>query len=368
MFSSPYSQLLNELTLPSPVQKITSSWFLNGENIDVFCKRDDLIHKTISGNKWRKLMPLAAQLDEQLAAESQSNNGDSAAQAHILSFGGGYSNHLHALAYLCHRLNVKLTAVVRGDYSHSPTPMLNDLHRWGANCHFVTKIDYKKRTEPEYISELKAAFNANIVVPEGGSNADCLEGVASLIDEYRRQIPAISHVVLPVASGGTLAGIVRGIGSGIRPGICASKIAQHEAYGVNKTLGDSNTQVIGIAALKSNKGQADSSSNDTIGYLESSIINLLNAGNNSNHIARVSWHIEHDFHHGGYAKSSPALRQFMTKFTEETAIEVETVYSGKCFYALHQMIKLGYFAANSQVLAIHTGGMQGARPNKRVFD
>jgi 1-aminocyclopropane-1-carboxylate deaminase len=346
LFSSPYSQLQAELTLPSPVKKITSSWFLSGENIDVFCKRDDLIHKTISGNKWRKLMPLAAQLNEQLAAEPKSKNSDSTVQAHILSFGGGYSNHLHALAYMCHRLNVKLTAVIRGDYSHSPTPMLNDLHRWGASCHFVTKIDYKKRTEPEYVSELKATFNANIVVPEGGSNADCLAGVAGLVDEYRQQTPAISHVVLPVASGGTLAGIVSGI-------------AQQELLSANKALGHTNTQVIGIAALKSSIGQAGA--NDTIGYLESSVINLLNASKNNNHLTNVSWHIEHGFHHGGYAKSSSALRQFMTKFTEETAIEVETVYSGKCFYALHQMIKQGCFAANSRVLAIHTGGMQGAR-------
>ena len=56
----------------------------NSKGIQVFVKRDDLIHPIISGNKWRKLKNYI---------QTFSLNEHSG----ILSFGGAYSNHLFAL-------------------------------------------------------------------------------------------------------------------------------------------------------------------------------------------------------------------------------------------------------------------------------
>ena len=42
------------LPLKVPLQKVTDS-LLEEKGLDVFIKREDLIHKRISGNKWRKL-------------------------------------------------------------------------------------------------------------------------------------------------------------------------------------------------------------------------------------------------------------------------------------------------------------------------
>jgi 1-aminocyclopropane-1-carboxylate deaminase/D-cysteine desulfhydrase-like pyridoxal-dependent ACC family enzyme len=48
-------KLLEILQIPSPLQKVEySDWNKNG--IEVYFKRDDLIHPSISGNKWRKLI------------------------------------------------------------------------------------------------------------------------------------------------------------------------------------------------------------------------------------------------------------------------------------------------------------------------
>jgi 1-aminocyclopropane-1-carboxylate deaminase len=47
-------KLLEILQIPSPLQKVEyADWNKNG--IEVYFKRDDLIHPSISGNKWRKL-------------------------------------------------------------------------------------------------------------------------------------------------------------------------------------------------------------------------------------------------------------------------------------------------------------------------
>ena len=40
--------------LPSPLQKIENEWTKKFD-IQLYIKRDDLIHAAVSGNKWRKL-------------------------------------------------------------------------------------------------------------------------------------------------------------------------------------------------------------------------------------------------------------------------------------------------------------------------
>ena len=42
------------LNIPSSTTKIRSN-FLDKKSVNIFIKRDDLIHEVISGNKWRKL-------------------------------------------------------------------------------------------------------------------------------------------------------------------------------------------------------------------------------------------------------------------------------------------------------------------------
>lgn len=67
---------------------------MEGKNIHVFVKRDDLIHPIITGNKWRKL--------KEYIHFAQNNEPNS-----IISFGGAYSNHLYALAFVGFHFNLK---------------------------------------------------------------------------------------------------------------------------------------------------------------------------------------------------------------------------------------------------------------------
>ncbi|WJG08684.1 pyridoxal-phosphate dependent enzyme [Aliiglaciecola sp. LCG003] len=296
------------ISLPSAEVAISPAWH-NEQHVRLWVKRDDLIHPIISGNKWRKLGLALQQIMQQKPCQ-------------IISFGGGYSNHLHALAYCCQQLQLPLRCIVRGDYSKNMTPMLTDIQQWGAKIEFVDKLTYSKRNDEDYLNRIKQQFDNPVIIPEGGSQQQALHGSAEIINELQQ---SYDYIVTPVASGGTMAGLVHGI----------DLIAQV------------SSKILGIAVLK---GQD---------YLEHLVKDLLPEAQNRSLSAQ--WQILHDYHCGGYAKKTPELISFCEDFYQDTHIKVEPVYSGKLFFALKQMIEQGYFPANSKILAIHTGGMQGNR-------
>lgn len=263
-------------------------------------KRDDQLHPIISGNKWRKL--------KYALTEIMTSN-----CRHIVSFGGGHSNHLHALAYCCHKLNIRFTAIVRGDYSNHLTPTLVDLKAWQSELVFVDKQTYQQRTSADYLQRLKITYPNAVIIPEGGSQTQALAGIGEILAEQPQKY---DYVLAPVASGATLAGLI----------MAAPK----------------TTRVIGIAVLK---GQD---------YLEGLVGELLPK-------AYDNWQILHQFHCGGYAKSNQELVTFCQHFSHRYQVPIEPVYSGKLFYAFKQLLAENYFHAHSKILLIHTGGLQGAR-------
>ena len=72
-----------------------------------------------------------------------------------------------------------------------------------------------------------------------------------------------------------------------------------------------------------------------------------------------NWHIESDFHFGGYAKINDELIQFMSKFQSQYGFALDAVYTGKMFYGLFEKIKSKTFKPGSTIIAIHSGGLQG---------
>jgi 1-aminocyclopropane-1-carboxylate deaminase len=90
-----------DLEIFSPVHQITNKLF-DEKELQVFIKRDDLIHPIISGNKWRKL--------KYILKQAQSKN-----KIHLVTFGGAYSNHLLATAAAAAKFGFKATGIVRGE-------------------------------------------------------------------------------------------------------------------------------------------------------------------------------------------------------------------------------------------------------------
>ena len=302
------NNLLSQLSIAtSSAESIIQPDWGAKHGITLAVKRDDLLHPVISGNKWRKLKYA---LMPAIAAKTK----------HIISFGGGFSNHVHALGYCCHQLNIQFTAIIRGDYSHNPSPMLQDLICWKTNIQYVDRQTYQQRTNFDYLQTMQQQYPNALIIPEGGSQLPALKGVAEIIDELQNQY---DYVLAPVASGGTLAGLIQG----------ATQDVKHHSC-----------QILGIGVLK---GES---------YIEQLVTDLLAKDKYTK-----SWHINHHYHFGGYAKSNNELRQFCQNFYQQTKIEIEPVYSGKLFFALRDLIAKGYFPQKSRILALHTGGLQGAR-------
>ena len=73
----------------------------------------------------------------------------------------------------------------------------------------------------------------------------------------------------------------------------------------------------------------------------------------------ANWHIELDYHFGGYAKTTPRLFRFIKQFKKDYGITLDAVYTGKMFYGLFDQIRRGIFEKGTRIIAVHSGGVQG---------
>ncbi|QTL96078.1 1-aminocyclopropane-1-carboxylate deaminase/D-cysteine desulfhydrase [Aeromonas jandaei] len=282
---------------PSPLQAIRHP-LLARYGVELWCKRDDLIHPLISGNKWRKL-------------KYHLHHAREHGKRHLLSFGGAYSNHIHALAAAGHQFGLRTTGIIRGESDSVSNSTLSDARRWGMDLVFVDRQSYRRRQEPKWLAQFEAADT--LIVPEGGSSPLAIPGVAELVTE----LPFSPDLwVLPCASGGTLAGLIAG---------------KRE-----------REQILAIAVLKGGSFIADE------------VRRLYPAA-----ATTPGWQIALDHHDGGYARFSPALWQWVQAFSAETGLPLEPIYSGKAMYGLFRELAAGRIAPGSRIVFIHTGGMQG---------
>ena len=281
---------LKHLLLPSPIQEIfEDEW--KKKKIQVFVKRDDLIHSIISGNKWRKLKEYI-----DLAQINELNS--------IISFGGAYSNHLYALAFIGKQLNIKTIGLIRGnELSKDSNPFLDQISKWGMKLCFLDRETYRKKEIPKEIE-----VENSLVIPEGGYSKIGVNGIESLIVELNKQVNA-DFIVTAVGTGTTAIGICQ--------------------YSPIKTLG--------ILTLNNRKEVEDN-------LKEFDQNNLLEI--NENYIF------------GKYAKDSKILNHFCEYFHKKHGIMIEPTYTGRMFYGLYDLINNQYFPENTKIIALHTGGIK----------
>lgn len=274
----------------------------------VFVKRDDLIDPYVSGNKWRKLKYILAY------ATLQGKN-------HLVTFGGAYSNHLVATAAACAKKGIKSTGFVRGDAAESTNnEMLMLCRLFGMHLIFTDRMSY--RNKPALFASHFGQDNSALFVDEGGASAEAVKGCMEIIPE----LPAdIDHLFCAAGTGTTAAGLLAGI---------------HQ-YKLK-------TQLHVVPALKGGAFITDEISKYT--------------GNTDQLVLHT------DYHFGGYAKTTPALIDFIKKFTATEGILIDPVYTGKMFYAIAQLITEQYFKSTDKIVALHTGGLLGLMGMKDKFN
>jgi len=275
-------------------QKIKS--FKN--NISISIRREDLIHPFISGNKFRKLKYnlLQAKVEKQNT---------------LLTFGGAFSNHIAALAYAGKEQGFKTIGIIRGDELESKiaeNPTLKFAQECGMQFKFVTRENYRHKTEKEFIENLKHEFGNFYLVPEGGTNEFAVKGCEEILTN---QDAEFDFVCCAVGTGGTISGII-------------NSILPHQ-------------KVLGFPALKGD-------------FLNEEIRKFAQ---------KVNWELITEYHFGGYGKVNPELIAFINQFYIENQVPLDPIYTAKMVFGVMDLIEKNYFPENSKILLIHTGGIQG---------
>jgi len=291
------------LEIFSPVHQIKNKLF-DEQGINVFIKRDDLIHPIISGNKWRKLKYVL------LRAQAENKN-------HLVTFGGAYSNHLLATAAAAAKFGFKSTGVVRGEEVNNDTLFLCRMH--GMNLLFTDRESY--RDKPTLFNKYFGDDADAIFIDEGGASAEGTKGCSELVDEL--SIP-YDHIFCACGTGTTAAGIINGI-------------VGHQL----KTLFNA------VPVLKNGE------------FLRDEIGKFLTAP--------AHFNLHTDYHFGGYGKTEDRLIEFIKQFVASTGILIEPVYTGKMLFAIYDLAAKNYFKPGENILAIHSGGIWGLLGMKDKF-
>lgn len=286
---------LINLKIYSPVQQINHPVFAE-RGLNVFIKRDDLIHPLISGNKWRKL--------KYVLHKARHQN-----KSHLVTFGGAYSNHLLATAAAAATFGFKTTGIVRGEPVNNTHLFLCRLH--GMELIFTDRESY--RNKPQLFDTHFGHDNDAFFIDEGGASAEAALGCSELIAELN---DTYDHIFCACGTGTTAAGIINGI-------------SQHQLP----------TCFNAVPVFKNGS------------FIAAEIEKYL--------ISKVNYQLHLDYHFGGYAKTTPQLIQFIEQFIPLTGILIEPVYTGKMLYAILDLAKKDHFKPGSKILAIHTGGILG---------
>jgi len=268
--------------------------------ISLTIKREDLIHPFVSGNKFRKLKY------NLLQAKSENKNT-------LLTFGGAFSNHIAAVAYVGKEQGFETIGIIRGDELFDKieeNPTLKFAQENGMQFEFVTREEYRHKNESAFIEKLKGKFGDFYLVPEGGTNELAVKGCEEILT---KEDARFDFVCCAVGTGGTISGLING------------SLQHQKILGFPALKGDFLTDEIRIFAKKDN------------------------------------WDLISDYHFGGYGKVNLELIEFINAFFEENKVPLDPIYTGKMVFGVIDLIHKNYFPAHSKILLVHTGGLQGIK-------
>lgn len=290
--------------LPSPIQQVELG-ILSEKSVELWVKRDDLIHPEVSGNKWRKLKyGFEKAKKEQLSP--------------IISFGGAFSNHLAALAAAGMLFNIPTIGIVRGEDGSQNNPTLKAAKENDMELRFVSRSQYREKDI--LIKELNKEFSNALIIPEGGADVLGVLGCTEILKEVDEHFDVICAAC---GTGTTLAGLA----------LSAS----------------TDQNILGFTAMKQGVQLVD--------RVDELIDLTIEAG--FDRIHTHPYELATAYHFSGFAKMNDELVEFMRNFTKLNGFYLDPVYTAKMFFGLFDMIKRGMFQPNTKILAIHSGGLQG---------
>ncbi|VAX19086.1 pyridoxal phosphate-dependent deaminase, putative [hydrothermal vent metagenome] len=283
---------------------VTTLVTLPGGNngVNVLMKRTDLVHPVISGNKWYKM--------KYNIVEMQKQGIDT-----LLTFGGAYSNHIHAASHAGKLFGFKTIGLIRGEEHLPLNSTLQSAINNGMELHYVDRTTFRKRETEEFLNSLKEKFGNVYILPVGGTNTVALKGCAEIIDQIEIDY---DYICSASGSGGTFAGLVAGL--------------------------QGDKKAMAFPALKGGE------------FLEKVISDLV-----SNYTGKSfsNWQLNTNYHFGGFAKLSRELIEFTHEFNKLNGFELDYIYTNKMMYGIADLIRKGFLKSGETIVAIHSGGLQG---------
>lgn len=277
--------------------------------------RLDKIHPEISGNKWFKLKHNIE------AARKLGIN-------QLITFGGAYSNHIAAAAACAKAQGLKIVGIIRGEENPENNPTLRKAAEDGMELHFVSREQYRLKHTGAFLQLLSEKFGGHYLIPEGGSNAEGVKGCAEILEG----IADVEYVFCACGTGTTYAGLLASV---------------------------KKANVIGISVLKGANLLPISVAQQVF---EITGRNIPVCGNECHHKPLLTEHaITNRYCFSGYAAYDQELVAFKKRFEEEHKIPLDYVYTAKLMYAVFDMMEKRCFPADSRLLIVHSGGLQGNR-------
>lgn len=290
--------LNEEAKLPFQEVKLPGEISLN----KVYIKRLDLIHPFISGNKWYKLKYNLSEA-RKLGLKT------------ILTFGGAYSNHIYATAAAGKEFGFDTIGIIRGEEHLPLNPTLQFAASCGMKLVYINRSNYRLKHTNNFQEKLVEQFGKVYIIPEGGTNCLAVKGCS--------EIPALididyNYICTACGTSGTISGVIAG--------------------------SSNDKRIVGFSALKGGDF-----------LIEQTKQNLSNCEKQD----LGNWEIKCGYHFGGYAKINNDLIMFIEEFEKLNSIQLDYVYTGKMMFGIHDLLKKGYFNKGSNIVALHTGGLQG---------
>ena len=287
----------------------------------LYVKRDDCTGLATGGNKTRKL--------DFLMGDALARGADC-----VVTQGAVQSNHARQTAAAAAKLGLACTILlerrvpdVGADYETTGNVLLDRLH--GAAIEFRPPgLDMNAEAEA-LAGRLRDGGAKPYVIPGGGSTRVGALGYVSaaleLIGQANDRDLCIDHVVHATGSAGTQAGLLVGL-EGANSGI----------------------DTLGISVRHPKAKQEE-----TVHKLASETAEYLGVKGG---ISRDRVVANGDYVGPGYGQLTPETVEAITLTARHEGILLDPVYSGKAMAGLIGLIRQGFFAKDSNVVFLHTGG------------
>ncbi len=226
-----YPNRLKLANLPTPLTKL-DKFRIEGSDVQLWVKRDELTGTEVSGNKIRKLeFTIAHAIDEGCDT--------------LITCGGVQSNHCRATAILGTRLGLKVHLILRGEKPEHPDGNLLLDYLVGAEISYLPQREWSKHVDlaHQLQEQYRQAGSQAHFIPTGATDEIGLWGYIAASEELKQDFEAVGmepeYIVTATGSGGTQGGLIVGAKLFDLPGkIIAFNVCDDAVYFENKIKED----------------------------------------------------------------------------------------------------------------------------------